>query len=286
MKLIISRKGFDSSAGGCPNPILPNGELLPLPIPDVESPIKYRDISYKELKFARLVKDLTQGRVLPAHGAHLDPDLLTDSLARDKRWMPVLGQAGAAQGHLLKQGVDAGDLFLFFGLFREIEKHGRYWRFSPASKPKHVLWGWLQVGAVINANEVLEQGYHWLKYHPHLFGQRGKNNCIYVAADRLQLSQCNTGQCGAGVFKQFQLNYQLTMLAEFQHGTYKPSLWQLPAWFYPGERVPLTFHHNLSRWNLTAPDRCTLQCAARGQEFVLDTEYYPEAIPWLQSLIQ
>ena len=33
MKLILSRKGFDSQSGGCPSPIFPNGTLYSLPIP-------------------------------------------------------------------------------------------------------------------------------------------------------------------------------------------------------------------------------------------------------------
>lgn len=34
MKFILSRKGMDSAAGGFANPILPDGTLLSLPIPD------------------------------------------------------------------------------------------------------------------------------------------------------------------------------------------------------------------------------------------------------------
>ena len=33
MKIILSRKGFDSENGGYPSPILPNGTLLSIPIP-------------------------------------------------------------------------------------------------------------------------------------------------------------------------------------------------------------------------------------------------------------
>jgi len=33
MKVILSRKGFDSQYGGMPSPILPDGTLLSLPIP-------------------------------------------------------------------------------------------------------------------------------------------------------------------------------------------------------------------------------------------------------------
>lgn len=29
MRIILSRKGFDSAAGGCPSPILPDGRLFP-----------------------------------------------------------------------------------------------------------------------------------------------------------------------------------------------------------------------------------------------------------------
>ena len=47
MRVILSRKGFDSQYGGMPSPILPDGTLLSLPIPsktDMET--KYRDLYY------------------------------------------------------------------------------------------------------------------------------------------------------------------------------------------------------------------------------------------------
>ena len=36
MKVVLSRKGFDSASGGCPSPILPDGTLLSLPIPEMK----------------------------------------------------------------------------------------------------------------------------------------------------------------------------------------------------------------------------------------------------------
>lgn len=45
MKLILSRKGFDSSAGGKPSPIFPDGTMISLPIPDKASPTAYQDIA-------------------------------------------------------------------------------------------------------------------------------------------------------------------------------------------------------------------------------------------------
>ena len=49
MKVILSRKGFDSANGGIPSPILPDGTLLSLPIPsELDREIKFSDIYYGE----------------------------------------------------------------------------------------------------------------------------------------------------------------------------------------------------------------------------------------------
>lgn len=49
MKLILSRKGFDSSVGGVASPIFSSGRLLSLPIPDPNSPIRCGDIAIDEM---------------------------------------------------------------------------------------------------------------------------------------------------------------------------------------------------------------------------------------------
>lgn len=52
MKVILSRKGFDSTSGGLCNPILPDGTLLSMPIPgESKYSVYYTDLSYN-------VKDL------------------------------------------------------------------------------------------------------------------------------------------------------------------------------------------------------------------------------------
>ena len=82
MKLILSRKGFDSAHGGCPSPIL-DGHLCPLPIPDAGAPTSYAKISpFNGAPIAQLVEDLTRGRLTRSNGAHLDPDLRRDANAR------------------------------------------------------------------------------------------------------------------------------------------------------------------------------------------------------------
>ena len=46
MKIILSRKGFDSGSGGCPSPILPDGRLISLPIPVEGERLSYGDLSF------------------------------------------------------------------------------------------------------------------------------------------------------------------------------------------------------------------------------------------------
>ena len=56
---------------------------------------------------------------------HLDPDIDRSADNRLPGWRPALGQTGAAQTHLEGQGVGPGDVFLFFGWFREVEAVSR-----------------------------------------------------------------------------------------------------------------------------------------------------------------
>ena len=44
MKVIISRKGFDSSAGKMASPILPDGRVISLPIPTSHDKTTWADI--------------------------------------------------------------------------------------------------------------------------------------------------------------------------------------------------------------------------------------------------
>ena len=128
MKVVLSRKGFDSSAGGCPSPVFPDGTFLALPIQDEHSPIRYRDLCFQGMNVGDLVAELTGRPERAEHGAHLDPDLNPDLLSRKPGWRPSLGQMGQPQSHLRNEGVQEGDLFLFFGLFRRVECVEGRWR--------------------------------------------------------------------------------------------------------------------------------------------------------------
>ena len=65
MKIILSRKGFDSGYGGYPSPIIEtNGtkEMLSLPIPLEDDKRSYKDLWYKEQNYFKLIQDLSKGK--------------------------------------------------------------------------------------------------------------------------------------------------------------------------------------------------------------------------------
>lgn len=156
MKIILSRKGFDSSNGGCASPIFPDGRLVSLPIPASGAPTSFSDVSFDGLSVGQVVRDLSGGKVLPDSPTHLDPDLSNEALPRQEGWLPAFGQTGAAQSHLNSQGVEVGDLFLFFGWFKKVEKNssGR-WSYVSGAPDRHVIFGWLQVGEVFGLAQKL-----------------------------------------------------------------------------------------------------------------------------------
>lgn len=281
-ELILSRKGFDSSAGGMPSPILPDGRMVSLPIPDKQSPIRYADIKFDGESIVPLVSDLTHGRIPPSHSAHLDPDLFPGSLSRLTGWRPIFGQTGAAQAHLGKNGVQAGDLFLFFGLFRHTTLTQGIYAWLKGSQPVHVIWGWLQIGEILPVDKSEAQRYNWAAYHPHFHRGHEHNNVIYVSSQQLRFDGVSIQDVGgAGIFRCFSRNRQLTA-----HSAPSTSIWDLPGWFFPENgRKPLTYHGDLGRWRRT-DDRTELRTAARGQEFILDCGEYPEAVPWLSGLLK
>ncbi|MYM62059.1 hypothetical protein [Pseudomaricurvus sp. HS19] len=279
MKIILSRKGFDSSSGGCPSPLFPDGQLYSLPIPDAAAAVRYCDLAPAGIASKGLVSQLTGRRHASRLGAHLDPDLRASALPRPEGWRPSLGQAGSAQGHLRNQLVGAGDLFLFFGLFRPVERFRGRWQFRRAEPARHVLWGWLQVDRVCPVAELTATERLWLAGHPHL-QQQLTNNTLYVGRRQLVVNGVRQNAAGAGVFTHFAGSLQLS-----DPDCVSPRQWRLPAGFYPDNDLPpLSYHHNPGVWRRQG-GHCYLHSAARGQEFVLQADYYPRVLSWACQLI-
>ncbi|MFC2036317.1 hypothetical protein ACFLUJ_09435 [Chloroflexota bacterium] len=275
MKVILSRKGFDSAAGGYPSPILPDGRLISLPIP---SPHSYNDsFHYSDLQLDRnttyydLMHDLNPRIVYENRWhmlgtdteCHLDPDIYQNIIKRNEAWKPLFGQIDAAQSHLCKQGVGVGDLFIFFGWFRKVVQRNGKLSFDRSSRDKHVIFGYLQIGEMIKVKPETKIP-KWMDYHPHALPSRMRtNNTIYSARDSLTW---NSNLPGAGIFS-FSKNLVLT-----KDGLPR-SKWCLPEYF---KNVRISYHSEDS-WKSDY-----FQSVARGQEFVIDEDYQIEN--WAKNL--
>ncbi len=285
-KLIISRKGFDSGSGGCPSPIFPDGTMFSMPIPSRDQ-VTFDDLQHGDVDIASVAAGITNSRIRRRDRVHLDPDLNFDAHRYRKsrpawqQWRGMLGQAGIAQSHLNNQGVGSGDVFLFFGLYRQVEETAHGWRFVKGAPDLHVFWGWLQVDQKYRVADLGPDDLPWARHHPHLASDHYEGrNTVYVAAPMLELGNHGPEIPGWGVFRRFDQRLVLTD----PDGT-GVSNWRLPRWFYPdGNKPPLTYHPDRRRWRRDA-DHSYLRSVGRGQEFVLDLAHYPDAVAWLSNLV-
>src|SRR5690348_9179020 len=202
MKIILSRKGFDSSNGRVASPILPSGRLcsLPIPVADGENAPRYRDILFDGLSLGKLLHDLTGNCKWLDRPVHLDPDINNESVPRKPDWRGAFGQANAAEGHLQNQGVGKGDLFLFYGWFRQVECSGGTYRYVPGAPDLHVIFGWLQIEERIPVDQ--PSGIpEWASEHAHCRRQHPfKLDSLYIATERLTLPGMALDIPGAGIF--------------------------------------------------------------------------------------
>ena len=203
MRVIFSRKGFDSAAGKAPSPVI-NGVPISLPIP-TKNALKRAIASPASVKsWSKLPKDALAPTIL----CHEDP------VFSNGRW--VLVQTGAAQSHLEKNGVNVGDVFLFFGLFATPEGRDRH----------HRIFGYLEVDEVRRLGErpgKKDDPAGFLRRHPHTIGQWNENNTLYLGS-------------GAKAQK-IHPHLRLTKPGA------SPSVWHVPSWL---KLAGLTYHSKLS----------------------------------------
>lgn len=269
MRIIFSRKGFDSSAGGCPSPLI-DGQPLSLPIPTrMPSPVTFADLGEK---IAAIVPTLTRRTIRADSPCHLDPDLKATALPRLPDWRGSLGQVGAAQSHLANQGVTINDVFVFWGLYQPTASKPQ-WHFT--GPREHRVFGWLQIGEIwkVGADpQAVLKAHPWLGDHPHAHPGWGANNTIYVATHQLQIDGQALNYPGWGLFP--------TGLRLTASDSDRPSIWQVPAWLHPAEGGVGMSYHPAKRWQKNG----RLDAAARGQEFVANIQDRADAREWLVNL--
>ena len=104
MKVILSRKGFDSSNGGCPSPIMPDGTLLSMPIPSNDD-IGYDGLVYNGTTYKDILKQINPRKEYGK--CHLEPDIRSGIRQKSVLdWKSAFGQINAAQGILKNAKVE------------------------------------------------------------------------------------------------------------------------------------------------------------------------------------
>ena len=200
MKVILSRKGFDSINGGMPSVIMPNGDLVSMPIPSPRDVNSYDQLWYGGKTYRQILKELAPKKRFPR--CHLDPDIDSSRLVnKPSGWKPAFGQCSTSASYLLDT-VDLlpNDIFLFFGNFRRVEEVDGQYRFISRTGDFYrdctiqVIWGYLQVGEIIRDPRKVKADYPW---HPHAVGShlRDKTEMLVVPRKRLSFAASRPG-CG------------------------------------------------------------------------------------------
>jgi len=190
MKIILSRKGFDSSSGGCPNPIMPDNTLLSLPIPAdtmcspqiPENIVRYSDLQHSGYTYNEILKGLKPGKSFDI--CHLDPDIRQGVHIKPiDGWKPAFGQTGSPLGVLRNAGVTVGDLFLFFGVFRKAEYFHDSIRFVKGTKSVQIIYGYMEIGTILETSDKIAE-YYW---HPHADSKQYSQwkNALYLPNEKL-----------------------------------------------------------------------------------------------------
>lgn len=274
--IILSRKGFDSAAGGDASMIVDIGNgkkvIQPLPIPDPYDTLggtTYADIKsfvegYDNL--CRLMKDaeiipMIKGHNPPINICHKDPDLF----AKTKKG--AFGQMGTAEAHLRRNKVGEGDLFLFFGWYKSYKLEGEKLirQRGDECDDKHVLYGYLYVDKEYDlANkdrfDAVPKDYC---NHPHYRKQKIdktiSNNRLYVAKEFIP----GTSIPGYGVFK-----YKKDLVLSKEDAP--KSMWKIDDGGFMsmlGKDREMTYHKNIDKcWQ-----KDYFQSVARGQEFIINS---------------
>ena len=252
MKIILSRKGFDSASGGCPSFII-GDKLISLPIPDEHTDLEYNNVNICGYNLGEIfenskIKPKLNGKVITS--CHLDPDIESG----------LFGQCSTAAKHLINNDVKIGDLLLFFGWFRDFDIES--YKFSSQDKNgKHCIYAYFKIGKILDLNNSRErkEALHLTKTHPHIAYESTeyqKINLLFVADTKL-LDGSKIKGCG-----RLKLSESTTLTKSNEN----KSIWLLPKCFL---NTNMTYHTNKNRWTDLNSEYCQVKSVYRGQEFVI-----------------
>ncbi len=274
MKIILSRKGFDSGSGGIPSPVLPDGTLLSLPIPSKSGSTAYRDIEYNGKSYFEIIKELSPKTAKRLEGSkcHVDPDLKYTYVKYMPSWRPAFGQHGQSLKHLQNHAVGAGDIFLFYGWFRKTKiKDGRIQyieRINDNTPDRHIIYGYMEIGEEIKDIKRIKENFPW---HPHALEQYTDKNALFLPCDTLSF---DASMKGFGLLKYSQ-NRQLTL------PLHKRSEWLLPEFL---KEAKISYNDN-DKYGFDKSENI-FRAACRGQEFVIESDDTENMKKWIMDILK
>jgi hypothetical protein len=258
-KVILSRKGFDSSAGGKPSFIFGN-RLITLPIPGNGG----SGVSYDQLVFNGLTpldQVMQEVGIRSYSDCHLDPDLERKTVPlRHPEWKAAFGQADMSEKRLKKHNVGVGDLFLFYGWFRAIHMVNGKYTYIRNAPDLHIIYGYMEVDEVHDLSDSTVLKLDHLASHPHVVyrGSYGKDNRIYAGKK-------------AGVF-----HFNKSLVLTQDGGT--RSCWELPVFFEKENFGGFAEKEQLPNGNVR------MKFIGRNNQELLITST-PEVVAWSEELI-
>lgn len=198
MKVILSRKGFDSENGGIPSPVFLNGDAVSLPIPSDIEKTTFADFQYEKIGYHEIFSELLgEYEFLYNSHCHFDPDLDGSRyVKKPKNWKPGFGQCSTSLSYLKNTvKIEPGDLFLFFGWFHFVEFDNqnliKYIRKDPSyflCHDFHLIWGYMQVGEILTDYKSKAKKLPW---HPHSADYRNDDSyddTIFVGSKHLSFA--------------------------------------------------------------------------------------------------
>lgn len=272
-KIILSRKGFDSSSGGIASPVI-DDKFFSLPIPEGGSGLSFDKLKVFGGNYSvlQLIRDLGSKKEFTE--CHMDPNLCPELYGLDETdgWSPAFGQEGGALTHLLTtNNVQPHAVFLFFGRFREAKLHQGKYEFC--DKPDfHAIYGFMEVGEILLINKdkkcILTQDQQ-KKYgnHPHVTNTvtNRENSTLFIPATESKHGFKKT----YGVF-----NFSEQLILTDTESRSSISHWKMDHAFW---------NTNFT-YKLTINGDGTGQSPGRGQELVGDAT--TDSLAWIKEMIE
>ena len=307
-KVVLSRKGFDSSAGEGYSPFDPQtGKyvVLPIPVEDKElaiyNPLKYEEIGierdclpgYSATNLKSLMEAMGKEAKIKGEQseyAHFDPWLGDCPWLAEHSNHPIgaFGQVGIPQAHLHEEGVGEGSLFLFFSRFKPIKPTGQNGenKIVPGISRENLkdglyfIYGWLKVKKIIRKYEDIRND-NRLSRHPHAtkeYFETHENNTIYIADEFLFNDGSNSPGCG--YFPRLNEGLLLTAPAQESEKSWIPSRWRLQGFF---KEKCLSVLQNKGQ---IRDGSWLVETGWQWQEAVFDFDESEDFYPWFRSRLE